>query len=230
MSSKYQKHKEMIVLCMNILAGEGLMEYTAGHVSVRLENDLLLMPGHIHPLKRTISSLTVDDIVLCDLEGRVVEGELSLPGEKYIHTEIYKARPDVRSIVHSHPPVSTAFSITDQRILPVTHRSVAFAPSVPVFSRTCQINNPELGQELAVVLGEARAVLLRGHGAVVVGKSLKESCVLSCILEKTAEMQLKARTIGRIPEAIPYTITELGEEFIDNPWSYLLEEYLHHRK
>lgn len=189
--------KDKLILAHRILAVYGAFELNLGHVSCRLEEPgRYLIIGHIHHLGKTFEDLVADDLTVMDGEGEVVQGRLRPPGERFIHTEIYKARPDVRSVAHAHPPTCVAFSVSGTDLLPVGHRGTIFAPKVPVLDDPGQIDSPALGREVAEALGRAPALLLAGHGAVAAGESIEEAVGVMIALEDTAKLQLTASLVG----------------------------------
>ena len=132
------------------------------------------------------------------------------PSERFIHSEIYRARPEVNSVVHFHPPIATSFSIAGREILPVSLMGRIFAPFVPIFWYPGLIDSKEKGEALAKAFVRGRAILLRGHGAVTAGESLAEAGVAAVTLEETAKMQLIAALLGRV-EPIYTEEFEVGE-------------------
>ena len=163
-----------------------------GHMSCRL-------PGTHHILinsgKSVRSAITVADIIAIDMQGRPVEGDVVPPMEFHIHTEIYRRRPDVSAVVHTHPLWSTLFSMVGERVQPVTMQAAVMGP-VQFFEKTASINQKELGEELAAALGPHRVAMLKSHGAVVVGADVVEAFVLAIYLEETAKRQYMARALG----------------------------------
>jgi len=227
----FYKHKLLEVT--TILLKRGIYEYTAGHASVRIPGtELILIPGHIHPERRTIDSLTEEDISLMDLDGRLIEGKLSPPREKYIHTEIYKLRPDVGSVVHAHPKMVNALGIAGKELLPISLHSCIFHPKVPIHPYPGEINTPELGREIAQCLGKGYAVVQQGHGANAVGATLEQACVVAVTMEDCAEMQWTSMMVGE-PRILPdkYLENKLTKgaedwEFFGNPWVYYHHKYI----
>jgi L-fuculose-phosphate aldolase len=163
-----------------------------GHMSCRL-------PGTAHVLinsgKSVRSALTADDIIAIDMDGKPVEGDVVPPMEFHIHTEIYRRRPDVNAVAHTHPLWSTLFSMVGETVQPVTMQAAVMGP-VQTFAKTASINQKELAVELAAALGEHRVVMLKSHGAVVVGADVVEAFVLAVYLEETAKRQYLARALG----------------------------------
>jgi HCOMODA/2-hydroxy-3-carboxy-muconic semialdehyde decarboxylase len=172
-----------------------------GHVSVRsarnAERYLLsrsMAPGLVTPV----------DVMEFDLESRPIDQRgRSLYSERFIHGEIYKARPDVLAVVHNHAPALIPFGITGVPLRPVYHMSSFVGAGVPTFdirrvggATDMLVSTPALGRELAATLGKGPAVLMRGHGATVVGNSLSQVVGRSVYLELNARIQLQATTLG----------------------------------
>jgi len=163
-----------------------------GHMSCRV-------PGTGHILinsgKSVRSRITPADIIAIDMDGKPVEGDAAPPMEFHIHTEIYRRRPDVNAVAHTHPLWSTLFSMVGETVQPVTMQAAVMGP-VQAFAKTASINRQDLAVELAAALGGHRVAMLRSHGAVVVGADVVEAFVLAIYLEETAKRQYLARALG----------------------------------
>jgi HCOMODA/2-hydroxy-3-carboxy-muconic semialdehyde decarboxylase len=172
-----------------------------GHVSVRSARN-----PERYLLSRSIAPglVTPADVMEFDLESRPIDQRgRSLYSERFIHGEIYKARPDVRAVVHNHAPALIPFGITGVPLRPVYHMSSFVGAGVPTFdirraggATDMLVSTPALGRELAATLGKGPAVLMRGHGATVVGNSLSQVVGRSVYLELNARIQLQATTLG----------------------------------
>jgi len=215
---------------VRILHGFGLIEVW-GHVSARADHQSCYILGHLHSEGRLLSGARPDSIVRVDLDGQRTEGTHHPPGEVYIHTEVYKKRPDVKAVVHHHGLSCITLSILDQQVLPLWVQATPFCKGTPIFELPEQVDNPEIAAEVAHVLGDKRAVLLKGHGAVVVGASIEEACVLSICMERTARMQLDALMAGPFkpipPEALINGMTRglSLSELVDSWWDYGKAKY-----
>ena len=167
-----------------------------GHFSARL-------PGTPHLLinsgKSVRSALTAADIVTIDMDGNLVEGDAVPPMEFHIHTEIYRRRPDVQSVAHTHPLWSTLFSMTGTPVRPVIMQA-ALLGEIQRFDKTASINQKVLAEELATTLGPHRVIMLKSHGAVVAAEGVVETFVLAVYLEETARRQYLARQLGEPAE------------------------------
>ncbi|HEY3302662.1 MAG TPA: class II aldolase/adducin family protein [Candidatus Binatia bacterium] len=204
MARRFTEIRERVALGARILAHQGVFPLALGHVSERVpkEDLICIVAGEVHDRGGTLDNVGAGDIVVIDMEGELVEGELQPPGEKFIHTEVYRSRPDIRAVVHAHPPIAVALSAAGQEILPITARSALFAPRVSIFPHHGQVENPEIGAQVAAALGNSYALVLRGHGSVTVGRSLEEACVNTLTLEETARQQWIAAAFGT-PEPLP---------------------------
>jgi len=191
---------EDLVAANRILAEHGVID-AYGHVSVRSQKD----PKR-YLLSRSIAPelVTRGDILEYDLDSNPVDarGRESVR-ERFIHGEIYKARPDVNAVVHNHSPSVVPFSVTAVSMRPLFHMAAFVGEGVPNFEiRDAEkgsdllVKTPYLGEALARSLGNSPAALMRGHGSVTVGESLPRAVGRSIYLELSARMQLQAISIA----------------------------------
>ncbi|MBI4524593.1 MAG: class II aldolase/adducin family protein [Deltaproteobacteria bacterium] len=186
--------KETLAYSCNILAQEGHWDNVLGHVSVRIPNqEKILMKPHGFGFEE----IRPNHLIVCDLEGNKIEGPHERHSEIFIHTEIYKARPDVQCVVHSHPPYATAFGSLRQPLRPISHEGSIFYEGLPLFDyTTALIRTSELGKEVAKTLGNCRGILMKNHGSTVVGGAIQEATLYAIFLEKAARIQLLASASG----------------------------------
>ena len=186
--------KEVLAYSCNILAREGHWDNILGHVSVRIpKQDKILIKPHGFGFEE----IRPKHPIVCNLDGKKLDGKFERHSEIFIHTEIYKARPDVNCVVHSHPPYATAFGSLRQPLRPISHEGSIFYEGLPLFDyTTALIRSPELGQEVAKTLGSCRATLMKNHGVTVVGGSIPETTLYAIFLEKAARIQLLASASG----------------------------------
>jgi HCOMODA/2-hydroxy-3-carboxy-muconic semialdehyde decarboxylase len=193
-----------LVAANRALARVGVLD-AFGHVSVR-------DPRHPHRylISRSIApeSVKAADILVLDLDSQTVDPkdeDKPLYRERFIHGEIYKVRPDVNAVVHSHSPTVVPFTVTRSRLRPLLHNAAFLGLGVPLFEirkSACDgtdlmILTPNLGKDLAKKLGkDAAVVLMRGHGDSVVGPSLPNAVFRAYYTEINARQQLAAITIG----------------------------------
>lgn len=192
---------EDVVTANHILAAQEIVD-AFGHVSVRTA------PGAgRYLISRSLApaQVTAADILELDLDSKPTGSDKRTSyRERFIHGEIYRVRPDVMSIVHCHAPALIPFGITKVPLRPVYHNSSFVGEGVPVFEireagadTNMLVETPELGRALAKVLGNKPAVLMRGHGAVIVGKSIIEAVARSVYLEVNARVQAQALAMGQ---------------------------------
>jgi ribulose-5-phosphate 4-epimerase/fuculose-1-phosphate aldolase len=182
-----------LVTANRIAHHEGLFE-AFGHISARLPAS----PERFYIARRMSPALVTEDDILCmDVRGNVVEGSGRPNMEFWIHAGIYAARPEVKVVVHAHPPYCVALGNVGQTVRPLTITGTVFTDPIPLFRTFGLIDTPELGQAVAACLGERRAMLLRGHGANVTGRSIPEAIVSAIYLEQEALAQWRAMAIGQ---------------------------------
>ena len=192
---------EDLVAANRILVDQGVVD-GYGHVSVRHDKaaDRYLMSRSIAP-----ELVTAADIMEYDLNSVPVDPKgRATYLERFIHGEIYRARPDVRAIVHNHSPSVIPFGVTGAPLRPLYHMSAFLWPGVPVFEirdaggpgTDMLVRNPALGQALARTLGAGPVALMRGHGAVVVAGNLPEVVFRSVYTEVNARLQAQAMSLG----------------------------------
>lgn len=190
-----------VVTANHILAALEIVD-AFGHVSIRTG------PGAARYLiSRSLApaQVTAADVMELDLDSNAVGGDKrAVYRERFIHGEIYRVRPDVMSIVHCHAPALIPFGITKIPLRPVYHNSSFVGEGIPVFEireaggdTNMLVEKPELGRALAKTLGNKPAVLMRGHGAVIVGKSVIEAVARSVYLEENARVQAQAMGMGQ---------------------------------
>ena len=159
-----------LVLANHILANEGVLD-AYGHVSIRDERD----PNH-YLLARAIAagSVTAADIITYDLDSNPINDTRASFSERFIHGQIYKARPDVMAVVHFHAPEVVPFTVTGVPLRPLIHMAGFLPQVIPVFEirkagglTDMLVRSNELGKALADQLADKTLILLRGHGAAV---------------------------------------------------------------
>jgi ribulose-5-phosphate 4-epimerase/fuculose-1-phosphate aldolase len=199
-----------LVAANRILADQGVLD-GYGHVSIR-------HPGAANRyfLSRSLAPaiITADDIMEYDLDSNPVDqaGRLMYL-ERFIHGEIYKVRPDVNAIIHSHSPTIVPFSVTKYPLKPILHNAAFLGDGPPIFDTrdaagptNLLIETPALGKAMAQTLGKANIVLMRGHGDTVVGPNVRLATFWAIYAEVNARQLAQAIAIGR-----PITFIE-GEE------------------
>jgi HCOMODA/2-hydroxy-3-carboxy-muconic semialdehyde decarboxylase len=193
---------EDLVAANRILSDHGVLD-AYGHISAR---------DPAHPQHYWISRsmapalVTAADIIACDLDNRPMRpGETRLFFERVIHGEIYKARPDVMAVLHNHSPSLIPFCNSDTRLRPMVGSAAFLGEGAPVFDIRTVDDEGDLNictipqaQGLAQALGRHGLLLLRGHGAVAVGESIRQVVRRAIIAESNAKQQLQASLLGPV--------------------------------
>jgi len=181
-----QSLKEKILLVCRILDRQGLLD-GFGHVTTRISADRILSTPKMPPGK-----ISMRDFIILSMKGDKLEGSGEPNGEVPMHTSIYKARPDVKCILHYHPDELIALSVTGQEVKVVANCGVFFHRGTPIFDSSALIRTEAQGDQLARALGDRNAVLLRGHGATVVADDLDELLRLGITLKTHSEAECRA--------------------------------------
>lgn len=213
-----------LVLANRILARELDILDTRGHTSARsqLDPNRYFMPRYLSP-----GAITASDIVENDLDSKPVDGPRSDQArEVYLHGEIYKARPDVMAIVHSHTPEFVAFAMSSVPLWYGEHRMPVWDVRAFNGGRPGIVSTPALGRAMAQGLGDREAVLLWGHGVAVTGTSLADVVTRADDLRDTAQLQqtviaMRGEWKPQMPRA-----ARPGSRDIDRAWSYLTQRVI----
>jgi len=214
--------KKKVALGNRVLFHQGLADYH-GHLSARIPGTRKFL---IKPVLAPLGSISSSDIITVDIDeykavceqnwakagGKRAVTKLKVPPrETMIHASIYEARPDVNSVAHTHQPLATAFSVAGVPLLPIYNQAAPFAPETPIFPSPRLIYTVQDGVEICHTLGDRMAMLLQGHGIVVVGDSLEYAAVHAIYLERTAHMQWVASSVGK-PVTMPQKEIDIMKE------------------
>lgn len=215
-----------LVAANRILSSEGVLD-GFGHVSVRdaRRPDRFL-------LSRSMAAGLVGprDIMVFGLDGEPVDARgRAVFLERFIHSEIYRARPDVQAVIHSHSPNLVPFGATPVPLKPLYHMTGFLGEGVPVFEirkvagrdTNLLITNGRLGAALARTLGAKPAALMRGHGSVAVGASLQQAVYRAIYMELNARLQAEAMRLGRVTYLTPGEAragAEVNDRMLHRPW------------
>jgi len=183
--------KQELANAIKMLERAGHIDFN-GHGSARIPGTETIL---INERKASRSSVTADDIIAIDLDGKVVEGNGEPPNEFPLHTEIYRHRHDVNAVLHTHPKWSTFFTITKVPLRPVIIQGAVLG-EIPILEKSYSISNKKMALELVETLGDKSVALMKAHGAVLVGQNLQEAFARSVFLEENAYRQYMASQIG----------------------------------
>jgi HCOMODA/2-hydroxy-3-carboxy-muconic semialdehyde decarboxylase len=211
-----------LVAANHILAHNGVLD-SFGHVSIRdprNPNQYLQMQA-IAP-----RDVTVDDLITFDLDSNAINARgRPVYRERFIHGQIYKMRPDVNAVVHSHSPTVIPFSVTEKPLRAIFHNGHFLGQGTPVWEIRAVVgeeNNMlvlsnELGRSLAEKLGSGSVVLMRGHGNAVAGPDLKTTVFRAIYTEVNAKLQMQAVMLGG-PITFLNQFEQAKRQNVDRPW------------
>jgi L-fuculose-phosphate aldolase len=208
-----QSVREQVAWACRIIASEGYADLTLGHISARDADGTVW-------IKRkgvALDEVEPDDVV------SLSETASGLHLETVLHEGVYRARPDVGSVVHGHPPYATALGATGAELEVLTHDGILFADGVGRFSDPDLIVDDAQGDAVAAALGARRALLLENHGVLVVGKDVPWAVLTAVTLERAAQLQSVAATIGELRPIAAALARELQpvkyrDEFVVEYW------------
>jgi L-fuculose-phosphate aldolase len=216
---------EQVAVACRILEAQGQGHSFLGHVSAR-------MPGvdvvKVKPSGMGLGEIRTDDVIEVDFVGRKVAGRHGVHAEMPIHLGIYKRRPDVHAVVHTHPLHVAGLMASSGRLEMVNQDSLYFARGVGHYPSPALVVNEELGDSLADALGDRNAVLMRNHGLVTVGRTVQEGLFLAVALESSLRVQATAAAFGEISPIAGDDLTEMLGHFsqgydrrVLTTWEYL---------
>ena len=193
---------EELVTANRILAREGVVD-AFGHVSIRHPDGA---DRYVLSRARPPERIEASDLMEFTLTGEPLDPAGRKPyAERHIHGAIYERRPDVRAVVHHHSPTVIPFGITGTPLRPVMHMCGSIGSEVPTWDSRARfgdtnllVTNMDMARDLAALLDGRPSALMRGHGAVVAGGSLREVVFNAVYLQLNAELQMRAASLGEI--------------------------------
>jgi len=227
MSDTEAKLVEQLVAANRILANEGIVD-VFGHISVRSERN---PEEFLLSVSRSPAAVRVPDIQRYRLDCTpVAETKEKHYVERVIHGGIYQARPDVKSICHSHSDHVLPYAVSGEKIKPVIHMGTLFWEGIGWFDRydtdgNLLVSTPSEGKALAESLGKCRASILKNHGSVVAGENIIAAVMAAVYLDKNAEIQTQSAIVGK-PVFIETEMGKIASRVFHSPlvqeraWGY----------
>lgn len=213
--------RERVATACRVIALEGYVDLTLGHVSARNPGERTVWIKRKGP---GLNEVEPSDVIPLDMDDPEAFASADYHLESVMHTEIYRLRPDVGSVIHGHPVYGTALGATDGDLQMLTHDAVLFADGIGVYDDGPElIMNQGQGRRVAEALGGRRAALLRNHGVVIAGEDIRWAVLAAVTLERAIRFQSIAFTLGS-PRPIPQDGAErllpqkYRESFLDEYW------------
>ncbi len=217
-----ERLRERVATACRVIALEGYVDLTLGHVSAR------------HPGSRTVwikrKGVGLDEVEPSDVISLDIDDPDALESGPYhlesvMHTAVYRARPDVGSVIHGHPLYGTALGSTDGHLQLLTHDAALFADGVGDYDDgPALITDQDQGRRVAEALGMRRAALLRNHGVIIAGQDVRWAVLAAVTLERAIRFQSKAQKLGNPRPMSPEEADRLypmkyQDGFLDEYWS-----------
>ncbi|WP_290704931.1 class II aldolase/adducin family protein, partial [Ferroplasma sp. Type II] len=176
-----------------------------GNISLRTEDGNVV----ITPSGTNYSKSLPEDMVITDIEGKIIDGKMKPSSERLMHYKIYKNRHDVMAIVHTHSIYSSVLSVTDDRIPPITEDTAMLLGDGVNVSKYALTGTIELADYVVEGLGSNNATIMKNHGAVSVGTDMERAIVTSQVLEKSASIFITAKMLGKVNILPPEDVAKL---------------------
>lgn len=214
-----------VATCCRLLEYLGLFDFS-GHASARIQGTDFIL---INSRKSVRSNIQPQDIIKVNLKDDVFETGSLAPSEVYIHTLIYRHRPDVNAIAHTHSPAVIGLSTAGKKFVPIIYRGYIFVDGVPLYDDSRTVCSVDTGKDLAETLGQRQAVIMRGHGSVVVADNMKALLFYSLSLELNAKYQLTVYQTGEQPRPLSREEMEegkrhFGHKTFEKAWQYYVDK------
>ena len=196
--SKWQAEKRVVLEAALQMVARGLVVGKTGNVSLRLPPEGGREILAITPSRREYDLLNVDDIQVVDFEAEPVEGDLPPSVETMLHIGIYKARKNIKAVLHTHSVFASAIAVAGLEIPPILEDQIVFLGGEIKLARFAMSGSDELIANVVTALGERNAALLPNHGAVGIGRTMREALTVCELLEKTAKIYCCALALGKV--------------------------------
>ncbi|MEK7281511.1 MAG: class II aldolase/adducin family protein [Chloroflexota bacterium] len=198
-TTRWLKEKAEVLWAGQEMARRGLVVGSSGNVSLKVEEGLIAITPH----GAYYDELIAEDIVVINAAGEAQEGQRVPSAESLLHSAIYKARPDVKAIIHTHSLFASALAVAGKEIPPILDDQMTYLGGDIKLAPYALPGTADLIPAVAAALGKKNAVLIANHGALGVGGSLKHALTNCLMLEKVAQVYVFASSLGRINQLSP---------------------------
>jgi L-fuculose-phosphate aldolase len=214
--------REQVAMACRVIALEGYVDLTLGHVSAREPGSRTIWIKRKGPALDEVEPV---DVIALDLDDPEALRQPQYHLESVMHTEVYRGRDDANSVIHGHPIYATALGATDAELLMLTHDAVLFADGLGEFDEGPDlVTDAVRGARVAAALGQRRAALLRNHGVVIAGEDVRWSVLTAVALERAIRFQAIAADLGgarpiSAADALALRPQKYRDGFMDEYWA-----------
>lgn len=218
-----------LVAANRILAREGVVD-AFGHASIRHPDE---PDRYIMSCSRSPELVALDDLMVFELDGTALDARgRAVYAERFIHSAIYEARPEVGAVIHNHSHAVIPFGVTGVPLRPIVHVGGPMGEQAPIWDIRAKFGDTDMlvvtmeqGRDLARTMGAAPLALMRGHGCVVAGGSIREAVMTAIYVQVNARLQLDALRLGDPVYLSPGEVAltrkrQLSPLAIDRAWEY----------
>lgn len=219
-----RKLRHQVAATTLLLVSEGILGYS-GHVSARLPGGDTFL---IQPVDQSRAELKPEHLLVCGMDGKKRAGPdgVKPPSEVFLHSELYKARPDVNAIAHFHHDLTTTFSLVEgAQLVPIKNHAVRWESGIPTHGDPSHVSSPELGRAAAQSLGPHQAMLIRAHGQAVVAESVPALLVDCVHFVENAQALYHASLLGKVKPLTAAEMTAFRHDFKRDPHTKKLWRY-----
>jgi L-fuculose-phosphate aldolase len=208
-----EKKKELLDLCLQMVEND-LVIGSSGNASLRVDEHVVISPSSVH-----YTEMAIEDMVVVDMNGDVIEGTRNPSIEMPMHLEIYAARDKALAIVHTHSIYASAMAVIQEPLPPILDEIIPKLGATIRVSSYAMPGTKDLAKNVVEVLESRSAALIANHGAVCYAKTLKEALFLSIILERACKIYMTAKCAGKVNE-LPEEVVEDEQDIWDMLSSY----------
>ncbi len=203
-----EKKKELLDLCLQMVEND-LVIGSSGNASLRIDEHVVISPSSVH-----YTEMSIEDMVVVDMNGEVIEGTRNPSIEMLMHLEIYAARDKALAIVHTHSIYASAMAVIQEPLPPILDEIIPKLGATIRVSSYAMPGTKDLAKNVVEVLESRSAALIANHGAVCYAKTLKEALFLSIILERACKIYMTAKCAGKVNE-LPEEVVEDEQDIWD---------------
>ncbi|TET07814.1 MAG: class II aldolase/adducin family protein [Candidatus Thorarchaeota archaeon] len=203
-----EKKKELLDLCLQMVEND-LVIGSSGNASLRVDEHVVISPSSVH-----YTEMSIEDMVVVDMNGDVIEGTRNPSIEMLMHLEIYAARDKALAIVHTHSIYASAMAVIQEPLPPILDEIIPKLGATIRVSSYAMPGTKDLAKNVVEVLESRSAALIANHGAVCYAKTLKEALFLSIILERACKIYMTAKCAGKVNE-LPEEVVEDEQDIHD---------------